>query len=196
MAARGRKPIQITSVILQDEIRKLERSQPDGKFANRSALWAALEATDFAKQCEPRPLTGQVAMVLAKHSNLDIQTPIGKRGREPGQGPVNVGPRKEKTIDPLHEKALKASVSPQYHGTVRKALKGNRQALAKLQCLQCVCEQRREIALCTLLNCSNWSQRPYKHKESLTEDGRKRIHLGLLDEKEKDDEPDSTGTVV
>lgn len=198
MGTRGRKAIEVTSAELQVQINELETAQPDGKFPNRSALWSALESSEWAKARNPRPLTAQVAMILAKNANLTMQTPVGKRGREPGQGPVNVGPRKSKTANPDHAKALYAEVPEQYHSVVKKALNGSLKAVIKLNCLGCVCYQKKEVALCPITRCSNWGVRPYKHKESLTEAGRKRISLGLLDDKEKDDEqtPDSDGTVV
>ena len=191
MGTRGRKRIEITSVQLQDAIRELERAQPDGKFPNRSALWAALEATEWAKSRTPRPLTAQVAMVLAKHSDLTIQTPVGMRGRQKGCGPVSVGPRKRKGVNSDILSALKSGMPEKYHPIADKAAKGSLKAVIKLKCLDCCNWQQREVALCTVTACPNWGYRPYKDKLSLSAEGRKKISLGLL---EDDNEPETNGT--
>src|SRR5688572_17951971 len=97
--ARGRKAIAVTKEELRDMVHRLEDDQPDKKYPSRSALWKAVEASDWAKSRQPRPLTSQVAMLLAREYKIDIATPIGKRGREKGQGPiVNPGQRKRKPM--------------------------------------------------------------------------------------------------
>ena len=160
---RGRKPIQVTSVQLQEAIRELERSQPDGKFPNRSALWTALENSEWAKSREPRPLTGQVAMILAKHSGLEIQTPLGKRGREKGCGPVgNPGARRKKRMPEDARIALTVVTPKTLQGTLAKAINGSLKAAVKLHCLECSGGSKKEVALCGIKRCSLWAFRPYK----------------------------------
>lgn len=204
---RGRKPIEVTAEQLQEQIITLEKAQPDGKYPNRSALWLALEATEWAKGRSPRPLTAQVAMNIAKSGNLTFVTPVGKCGREKGQGPVNVGPRKPRKVNNEYLNSMLASFPEDYHKVVKKAAGGSLKAVIKLKCLDCCgCEKgaanthsaKKEVSLCVATDCANWGFRPYKHKESLTVEGRKRISLGLLDAKENDDEQptDSNGTVV
>lgn len=205
MATRGRKAIEIDTAEFQAQLKQLEAAQPDGKFPNRSALWVSFEATDWAKGRSPRPLTAQVAMIRAKELNLEIQTPVGQRGRVKGQGPVVKGPRKAKQANADYLAAMLKDVPSDYHKTVQKAANGSLKAVIKLKCLDCcgfekgcsnIHSAKKEVSLCTAVSCANWGYRPYKHKESLTEAGRTRISLGLLDKKGNDDEADSTGTVV
>lgn len=175
--ARGRKPIEITSAELQEVIKNTEAAQPDGKFPNRSALWNALEASEWAKSRTPRPLTAQVAMVLAQKANLEIQTPVGKRGREKGCGPILQGIRRVKSFPLEVIDAQKKRFNPQYERLVDSAAKGSRKAAIKLMCLDCTCEQKKEIALCTIKRCPLFNFRPYKRMEDIND-------------------PDSTGTDV
>lgn len=192
MGARGRKPIQVNLSDLQTQIIELEKAQPDGKFPNRSALWSGLEATEWAKTREPRPLSAQVAMILAKNANLDIQTPVGQKGRVKGQGPVNVGPRKKRTAEPVVLDALTNGMPKdareKYSSVIKKACGGSLKSVIKLKCLDCCNWEKKEVSFCTVLSCPNWMFRPYKAKESLTDEGRNRISLGLVQEKSDDSE--------
>ncbi len=196
---RGRKAIEVNPTELQTQISQLEAAQADGgKFPNRSALWVALEATEWAKSRNPRPLTAQVAMLIAKANNLTVATPVGKRGREKGQAPVNAGKRKPKQLNTVWLDAMKKEM-PEYTKLAEKAAKGSLKAVIKLNCLNCCCLQKKEVSLCVITGCPLWGVRPYKHKESLTEAGRKKISLGMYDDPEPTEEnqnADSTGTNV
>lgn len=196
MATRGRKAIEVSEQQLTEAIRMVESAQTDGKFPNRSQLWIAVENTEWAKQCNPRPLTAQVAMNLAKEFGIEISTPVGKRGREKGQGPVRTsGPRTRKGIPADIVDELKKEFDKSMEKTVIKASKGSLKAAIKLKCLDCCGNVRKEVALCTVTGCSLFSFRPYKHKESLTKEGRNRISLGVIQGVD-DDESDNDGTDV
>jgi hypothetical protein len=78
---RGRKPIVIDKAEFQNVITLLENSN---QFANRTLLWQAVEASEWAKSRLPRPLTAQVAMMKADEFGLEIKTEKGKRGRSKG----------------------------------------------------------------------------------------------------------------
>jgi hypothetical protein len=163
---RGRKPIAVSSMELQDVLNELERAQPDGQFPNRSALWAALEQTNWAKTRSPRPLTGQVAMIIAKQNNLILETPLGKRGREKGCGPVgNPGARRRKVMPNDARIALTLVTPKALHGKVNRAANGSLKAAVALKCLDCSGGSKKEVALCAIKECSLWSFRPYKRVE-------------------------------
>jgi hypothetical protein len=161
---RGRKAIEVSPVELLKTIEQLEKDQPEGKFPNRSALWAAVEETEWAKTRQPRPLTSQVAMLLAKKHNLEIATPVGQRGRAKGSGPIPGAGRKKKTL-PLHViESMKLATPKKYHDIVDRVGKGSAKAAIKLKCLDCVCFQKKEIRLCEQTSCGLWAYRPYKDK--------------------------------
>lgn len=155
----GRKAIQIDALALQNTIREVETSNTIG---NRSQLWAAVEATEWAKTRSPRPLTAQVAMNLAKKFNLNIATPLGKKGREKGSGPIPGAGRKKKTLPPDVVVALNKIVPAEFHKIVEKAAGGSMKAAVKLKCLDCTGYQMKEVRECELKDCSLWSFRPYK----------------------------------
>lgn len=187
MATRGRKPIEVTPVELQEVIRQVESTAPDGKFPNRSALWQAIEQTVWAKSRQPRPLTAQVAMLIAQKNNLVMNTVPGLKGRQKGCGPVpGAGKRKRKETDAEIIIALKNAVPKGYEKTVARACAGSMKAAIKLKCLDCVCFERKEVALCTIKDCSLYNFRPYKNVN--------RISLTQVEENEN--ATDSTGTPV
>lgn len=166
----ARKAIEVNETELQKAINEVERSQPNGKFANRSLLWKAIEDSQWAKTRNPRPLTGQVAMIIAKKGNLKIATPVGLRGRQKGAGPVVRGERKKRTI-PLE--VLTKAVPKEFHKVVAKVAAGSMKAAIKLKCLDCTCFQPTEIRECAIKECSLWAFRPYKNKvqTEVTESG-------------------------
>jgi hypothetical protein len=163
--SRGRKKIDVNSTQLQDQIRELERAQPDGKFPNRSALWSALEATEWAKSRNPRPLTGQVARVLAQHSGLTIATPVGQRGRQAGAPPIQ-GERKRRVISLDIVTDIKKRVPKEFHKVVDKAVGGSLKAVIKGVCLDCTNYQPAEVRNCELRGCIVWPFRPFKGKKN------------------------------
>lgn len=174
---RGRKAIDVTPVELQWLIKELEQLQPEGKFPNRSALWAAIENFPWSKDRKPRPLTGQVAMTIAKKFNIAINTPVGKRGRQKGCTTIPNAGNKRKTISPEAEVALRGAfplgMVTGYGGDrdkpfkslpkiVENTIKGKLRAAVKLKCLECTNIQPVEIRNCTCIECPLWSFRPYK----------------------------------
>jgi hypothetical protein len=162
---RGRKRIEINLAEFQKTLTEIEAAQPDGKFPNRSALWSAFEATEWAKS-RSRPLTGQVAMLFAKTNSINIQTPIGKRGRQVGSGPVAPGvKRTRKGMADANFLALTKVVPEKYKKVLEKARKGSLKAVIKLKCLDCCAYQQTEVALCELKECSLHFVRPYKASE-------------------------------
>lgn len=183
---RGRKPIEVTSAELQAQLIQLEASQPEGKFNNRSALWDALTETKWAKTRKPRPLTGQVAMLIAKNNNLTISTPVGKRGREKGCAPINTkGGRKRRQMTKEQADALYAATPKKFHKIVDRVVKGSVKARIKLNCLNCSNWQQTEVRHCGLLGCAWYSIRPYRTAEEKS-NGTK-VSLPLVSEQTNND---------
>jgi len=161
----ARQAIQIDKIELEKVINSLEESRV---FSNRGELWKAIEETDFAKNCQPRPLTFQVAMLLCQKYNIEPKTPKGKKGRNIGEGfpSKNRGIRASKKL--TEEQAnLVINIIPKdkrenYSGLIQKVQKGSMKALVHLKCLDCSNWQREEVRNCTVKNCPLYVARPYK----------------------------------
>jgi hypothetical protein len=162
--AKGKKPIQIDKVELQDLINSLEK---DKVFGNRSELWEAVEESEFAKKCQPRPLTSQVAMLLCKKFSIEPITPKGKRGRSVGEGmPIGIrGKRKSKKLSSEDLQNLLNSIpknkQENYSGLLKKAGEGSMKSLVKLKCLDCSCWEKNEVKHCQVKTCALYPVRPY-----------------------------------
>lgn len=168
------RKLQINKSELQEVITKLENSQ---KFENPSALWKAVEATDYAKNQEPRPLTASTAYLRAKQFGIIIKTPGGKRGRGPlseEQKKAMQEARKTMTRRPRSEKMkefsetfekLRKKVPARWQNLVKKAEQGSMKAAIALNCLECTVYQVPEIRDCCITGCPMFPHRPYKSKE-------------------------------
>lgn len=156
MANRGRKAIPVSKEDLQKAIESVEG---ENGLPNRTALWQAIAATDWAKSLKLSP---QVAMMKAKTLSVTMKTPVGIRGRLKGQGPVNVSgkPRERKKI-PLEVVAkLKNVYEKSLYPKIEKAARGSLKAAIALKCIDCCGGQRAEVAACTIDKCSLWAFRP------------------------------------
>lgn len=165
-AKRGRKGIEVTAQELQSALSILESSQEGGCFPTRNALWAALEQTEWAKTRSPRPLTAQVAMLMAKKHNTTIATPVGRRGRQKGCAPISVkGGRKRKQLSPEQAKFLYDNTPKKFHKIVDKIVAGSMKARIKRNCLECCGWEREEARNCGITSCSFYAVRAYRTKE-------------------------------
>jgi hypothetical protein len=159
--ARGRKAIVVDKALFQNIIADYER-----RFApkTRSALWQGIANTGWAKSLR---LTAQTAMLKAKALNLVITTPVGKRGRTAGQGmPVNTGKRKSKRM-PLELVDLLHKTFPKHTKKVKRMAKGSLKTVIAMKCLDCCCDSKKEVALCTIKACPNWFYRPYQRNKKV-----------------------------
>lgn len=162
MGTRGRQPIQVTHDELQGVIAGLEATEP---FANRSKLYAAIANTEWAKTRSPRPLTAQVAMlfVTKRFPTLTVKTPVAKRGRIKGSGPVpNAGKRRKKRMPADVKAGLHKVFGASLESTVNRAASGHLRSAVKLLCIDCCGGSKGEVALCTIKTCPLWTFRPYK----------------------------------
>lgn len=74
----AKTPIILDKNEFQKVVSDLEK---DGPFGNMSALWQAVEDTQWAKTRKPRPLMAATAGVKAIEMGLTLKTQPGKRGR-------------------------------------------------------------------------------------------------------------------
>lgn len=157
---RGRKPIQLDKAEFQSVITLLENTN---QFANRTLLWQAVEASEWAKSRLPRPLTAQVAMMKADEFGLEIKTTKGKRGRSKGEGPIAGGGRKKKFFDVSQiVETIPPDMREGLSKTIQKAQSGSLKARIKLKCLECSVWQKGEVANCQVTDCALFDVRPYK----------------------------------
>lgn len=167
-AKRGRKAIQFNVQEFQDTILCLEQEE-GGAFANRSQLWAAVAATEWASTLSPRPMTSQVAMLKAETFDLKVNTPKGKKGRVAGSagkvsddGTAVLPVRRSRTIDEASITVLRGVTATVNQKAVDRVSKGSLKAAIKLKCIDCCCGQKKEVAMCRSKDCSLWNFRPYK----------------------------------
>lgn len=160
----GRKPIQIDPKELQATIDTLEASN---EFSSLAKLWEAVEQTEWAKTREPRPLTNQVAAILARKFALSIKTKAGKKG-----GIITVPHERKPRTKRILSDDIKANLKkqfPEHEKTVDRLASGSMKAAVKLKCLDCCCGSKKEIALCGTKDCPLWNFRPYKRDDSTKE---------------------------
>lgn len=166
----GKVAIQVNREELQMAIRALENLN---SFSNRTQLWQAVENSDWAKSLAPRPLSGQMAMLKAKQFDLEIKTPLGRKGREKGSGPIPGGGRRKKKVgeDNLREviAGLPVELKEKYAKTIEKFENGSLKAAVKLKCLDCCNWSSGEVGNCEMLSCTLWSHRPYKRESVVKE---------------------------
>ena len=171
----GRKPVDIDLEELKKTILEVEK---DGPLKNRDALHVAV-----GEKMEPK-VSKSVVMLRIRDNNIEVKTPLGKRGRQPGEGgPVNRQPRASK-IDAKNVKEIRkelfgiASLSSQPTSTfnvLKKKLdrleNGSMKAAVQLMCITCTQGDKMSIKHCSCLDCPLWSFRPYRTGEQLVETG-------------------------
>ena len=137
----GRK-LEVDRDQLQRVVTDLESKRT---FPNPSALWKAVEETEWAKAYQPRPVTSSIAYKQAKDLGIQYKTRPAKRGlinlTEEQRAAMqaarkNRKPRSEKmkafarTFDELRKE-----VPERYLPLVDQAAKGSLRAAMKLNCL-------------------------------------------------------------
>ena len=173
----GRAPLVISKDELEAKLHELESSN---QFGNRNELYAALAKTEWAKTRVNTtgrviPLNPAVIYTRVRDFNIQLKTPVGKRGLPKGTKRMT---RKEKTEknsnDPRligikqrivfsaanHRKSLKEPVTK----LVDKALGGSKAAAIKLKCLECCCWVASEARNCKTFECPLFLVSPFTQK--------------------------------
>lgn len=165
----ARTKLEINKVEFQKVVTDLEASQ---NFENPSTLWKAVEASDWGKTLQPRPMTAAVAYVRAKELGIIYKTQPGKRGIQ--SGPIGGGvprvrvPRSKKMKAFAETFAkLRKSTPKRYLPLVDKAEKGSAKACLKLKCLECSNWQSSEVKQCVIIDCPLFPIRPFQGKQNL-----------------------------
>ena len=141
-------------------------------LSNPTALWKALETTDWAKALRPRPLTASVAGKRAKELGIQYKTEPAKRGlgvfTEEQKAAMQAARKNRK---PRSEKmkafagtfaGMRGFVPKRFLPAVDQAEKGSLRAAIKLTCLDCSAYQPGEIKLCPITVCGLFPHRPYQ----------------------------------
>jgi hypothetical protein len=155
--------LEINKAEFQKVVDDLESKQT---FENLSALWKAIEVTDWAKGLQPRPLMASAAYVRAKELGIVIKTQPGKRGVGGLGGPRGVRvPRSKKMKAFASTFAKLRKMTPKrFLPLVQKAEKGSAKACIKLKCLECSAYQPSEVKLCVINHCPLFPIRPFQGK--------------------------------
>lgn len=164
--SKGRKPTIIDKNDLQSTIDKIES---ENTYPNLSALWKAVEETDWAKGCHPRPLKAASIYQKVKELGITYKTKAGARGVQPGENRFagKVGKRSSKVFNNTIYTSLKALVPAKMQQslekTLRKAATGNMKSAIRLKCMDCSGWNREEVRECLVTDCSLHSIRPFKN---------------------------------
>lgn len=157
----ARTKLEIDKVEFQKIVTDLEASQI---FNNTSALWKAVEASEWAKGLKPRALTAAVAYVRAKELGIVIKTQPGKRGLPSSGARV---PRSKKMQEFAASFADMRTTTPKvYLPLIDRAEKGSLRACIKLKCLECSSWQPSEVRHCSIIGCSLYPVRPFQGKKA------------------------------
>lgn len=165
----ARVKLKIDKKEFEEQVKKLEDSN---SFSNQSALWKALEETEWGKN---NKLTAPVAYLRAKEFGTVIKTLVGKRGRQAGFPIPRAGKRSSrreklkkfaKNFEQMRQKFPKMALP-----VINRSEAGSLKAAVNLKCLDCSNFQREEIRFCTCYDCPLFPFRPYqvKDEETLTQ---------------------------
>jgi ribosomal protein L44E len=161
----GRTKLEINKVEFQKVVTDLEAKQT---FDNPSALWKAVEVSDWAKGLKPRPLTAAVAYVRAKELGIVIKTQPGKLM---GGGVPRVHVPRSKKMKAFAESfaKMRKGFPFRFHPIIDKAEKGSAKACVKLKCLECSAFQPSEVRQCVITDCPLYPLRPFQGKVEVEE---------------------------
>jgi len=165
----ARTKLEISKDEFQKVVTDLEAKQT---FENPSALWKAVEGSDWAKNLKPRALTAAVAYVRAKELGIVYKTPPGKRGIGPvGGGVPRVRVPRSKKMKAFAETfaKLRKMTPKRYLPLIDKAEKGSAKACIKLKCLECSAWQSTEVKQCVIIDCPLYPIRPFQGKADVEE---------------------------
>lgn len=137
----------------------IDEVEANGPLKNRASLWIAVCNTEWSRNLKPRRLTTQVAYLRFKELGATCKTPPGKKGFT-----TNCKVVKNKKL-PSQDivDAISSESSTTLEGTTAKFKRGSLKAAIKLKCLDCSCQQRKEITNCPIKRCPLWHVRPYQN---------------------------------
>ena len=174
--ARGRKTIVFDVTKMAEIISTLESAS---QFTSRDALYkSVVKEYQDRKLPEYDKLTPILVYQRVKKANLQVKTPMGKRGNANlGKNRVAGQPHVISPANEEHFKILRSYVFKEGYGKpgqlntpahtrylklVTRIRQGSIRAAVNLKCLDCSNYQREEIKNCQCLDCPLFSIRPYQ----------------------------------
>jgi hypothetical protein len=170
--------LNVSKLRLQDIVTRIER---ETSFPNRTALYEAVAATEWAKNFQPKPLSATTISSKIKQLQIEMKTPKGVKGGvwddarrkkmakalEGSRGKVRKTRAQKFAANPQILKALddlEKIIPERFLGLVEQARGGSLKAATKLKCLDCSSFQTAEIRDCPRTECSLWAFRAYQGK--------------------------------
>lgn len=161
----------------------LKEAEASQKFPNLNALWSRVaDLYNTKKSNTEKAITLSVVYLRVKEWNLPFITKAGKRGRAsmtPQQIQAMQSARKSRKPRKEKLKAFKKTFSMIRTKTPKRFLpmvdaieNGSLRAAIKLNCLECVGYEVKEVKLCTSNDCCFFPHRPYQNasdEEMVTE---------------------------
>lgn len=152
----------------------IDTCESTGHYTQRQALWQDV-ASAYAKAVGIESVSPVWVYLRVEENNLNVKTPKGKKGRQPGQvlSQLQGGKRvtrgekfaKNETamqfFDRL-EKIIKKEQKGRFLPVLERAKNGSVKALVKLKCLDCANWQTTEVKNCQCLDCPLLIIRPYQ----------------------------------
>ena len=158
----SRKSIDIDKAALTDILNKLEAAK---QYTNRLALFQ--DASNEYQSARSLKISPALIYLRVKEWSLDLKTPVGKRGRQPGSGPVPQGERHKKLKNNTSLKAMRAEWSADkdakpFMKLIDKIANGSLKSAIKACCISCANFQREEVKFCQVTSCPLHAVRPYQ----------------------------------
>lgn len=163
--------------MLKRIIQECEAKKP---YTARSALYedvsSAYNLENRVNSTGLKDINQQLVYLRVKELNIDLKTPVGKRGRAAGCV-INNGvriPRSQKLAGSKEaqnafaalRKEMKQNEGKRFLPLVTKMEGGSLKAATKAMCLSCANYDPKEVAMCEILSCPLYSYRPYKGKSN------------------------------
>lgn len=160
----------------------IKEAEKEGPLENRSVLYnkvCKIYNVSIAEDNNLQIITPAIVGLRIKEWNLQIVTPVGKKGRRSGfsgldRSNIKRTSRQEKfAANPVIKSAiqdLRKEISRKYKGTydalVNRIQQGSMKAALKLMCIDCCNGCRKEIENCGATNCPLYAFRPYQNSAS------------------------------
>lgn len=167
ISGKGKAAV-VDSKLLQQCIILVEA---DGLPPNRGELFKKV-AEKYAADPRGAAIPFNTLQQIANKSNLTIETPKGKVGRQAGEGFPAIKRVKKAdkfAADPVIVESIKAVIGriplkmqERHANTIEKFKQGSRTAAVKLNCLECSNWQGGEVRLCVINSCAMYPFRPYQ----------------------------------
>lgn len=160
----GRRAVKVDKQKLQSAVALVESSGPK---KNRSELFDAV-VKEYNNSNPPEPLKAPVARSRILEWGFVLKTPKGKRGRQPGSGPVSRNRvsrgEKFKNSKTAQEafRALRKTTEEKFLPIVDKIEAGSMKEAVRLKCIDCSGGSVSEVRKCQVKDCPLYNFRPYK----------------------------------